>query len=198
MRFSLLATQCIAATAVLAAPSFVARSNEEIEAEGGDSFSNGPAAVSNPNINNGFQVDSSLIDDGSTSGGDVFANNFGMSVTNIKSNSANKDNIVINPTTVNSNGNSGKTANGQGNNIGDSETVVPGVLFRRDAIVTGGTYETFYAHPGYAHVPVYVAPIDYAPPHVGYGYATPFVGGQANINFQDASIVQNQFSHGYY
>ncbi|KAJ1663736.1 hypothetical protein IW140_004662 [Coemansia sp. RSA 1813] len=197
MRLSVLLAQCAAATTVLAAPSLLVRSNEEIEAEGGDSLSNGPAAVSNPNINNGFQVDSSLVDDGSKDGGDIFANNFGTSFTNVKSNSANKDNIVINPTTVNSNGNAGKTANGQGNNIGDSETVVPGVLFRRDARVIGGTLESYYAQPGYAYAPVYGAPVNYAP-YAGFGYAGPYAGAQANYNFQDASIVQNQVRHGYY
>ncbi|KAJ2402857.1 hypothetical protein GGI23_000417 [Coemansia sp. RSA 2559] len=197
MRLSLFVAQCAAASAVLAAPGILVRSNEEIEAEGGDSLSNGPAAISNPNINNGLQVDSSFVDDGSASGGDVFANNFGTSFTNIKSNSANKDNIVINPTTINSSGNAGKTANGEGNNIGDSETVVPGGLFRKDARFTGGTLESYYVQPGYAHAPVYAAPVVYSP-HVGYGYAVPYAGGQVNYNFQDGSIVQNQLRHGYY
>ncbi|KAJ1728076.1 hypothetical protein LPJ72_005636 [Coemansia sp. Benny D160-2] len=187
MRLSLLVIQCVTASAVLAAPALRARSNEEIEAEAGDSLSSGPAAISNPNINNGEQIDSSFIDDGSTSGGDVFANNFGMTITNVKSNSANKDNIVINPTTVNSNGNAGKTANGQGNNIGDSETVVPGVLFKRDAIVNGGVLDSYYFQPGFAYAP-----------YPGLGYPVPYAGGSFNYNFQDATIVQNQARHRYF
>ncbi|KAI9503540.1 hypothetical protein GGI25_003663 [Coemansia spiralis] len=196
MRLSILAAQCLAATSVLAAPSLFVRDGgdgQEIEAETGDSVSNGPAAVSNPNINNGLQIDSSLIGKGEE-GQNIISNVFGASFTNVKSNTANKDNIVINPTTVNTSGNEGSTANGKGNNIGDSNTVVPG-LRRRDVRAAGGVLESYYVQPVYAHAPIYAAPGP-AIAFPNFGYGGPYAG-HANYNFQDASIVQNQ-GHGRY
>ncbi|KAJ2342921.1 hypothetical protein GGF43_005817, partial [Coemansia sp. RSA 2618] len=96
----------------MAAPLRLARRDgQEIEAEAGDSISGGSAAINNPNVNNGFQVDSSLITNNGAGQGDFINNAFGNSITHINTNSANKDNIVINPTTVTSNGNNGLTAN---------------------------------------------------------------------------------------
>ncbi|KAJ2608222.1 hypothetical protein H4S08_004527 [Coemansia sp. RSA 1365] len=123
MRFSLIIAQALIATA-MAAPTVFRRDAQEIEAEGGDSNSGGPAAISNPLINNGQQIDSSLVTGGS-SAGDLINNAFGNAVTHINSNSANKDNIVINPSVVTSNGNNGLTANGDENALGAAQNVAP-------------------------------------------------------------------------
>ncbi|KAJ2720517.1 hypothetical protein GGI07_004562 [Coemansia sp. Benny D115] len=181
MRFSLIVAQVFAATA-LAAPALIKR--QEFEVESGDSVSGGPAAVSNPNVNNGQQIDSSLITSGSD-GANNFANVFGSSFTKVNSNSANKDNIVINPSTTTINGNSGATANGAHNNIGDSQNVIPGVfgLFRkRDVVVTGGVFEHFYPEH-----PVFFGVDPYAP--IGFEYVHPV---PASFNQQNAAIIQNR------
>ncbi|KAJ2237662.1 hypothetical protein H4R99_000931 [Coemansia sp. RSA 1722] len=187
MRFLLLAVQAFAISA-LAAPTVFKR--QEISNDGGDSVSGGPAAVSNPNVNNGHQVDSSLIASDSD-GANTFANVFGSSFTKVNSNSANKDNIVINPSITTVNGNSGQTANGVGNNIGDSQDIVPGFfgMFRkRDAVLTGGVLDNYY--PGspvfFGAEPVFV--------HPAFGYP---IAGPVNVNHQDASIVQNQVRPGW-
>ncbi|KAJ2803013.1 hypothetical protein H4R20_003060 [Coemansia guatemalensis] len=129
MRISLIVAQALAATA-LAAPTVFRRTPQEIEAEGGDAFSNGSAAISSPNINNGEQVDSSLIT-GKSGAGDIINNPVGNSVTNVNTNSANKGNIVINPSVVTSNGNNGLNANGDENALGASQDIGPVQLRKR-------------------------------------------------------------------
>ncbi|KAJ1643573.1 hypothetical protein J3B02_004498 [Coemansia erecta] len=187
MRFLLLAVQTFVISA-LAAPTVFKR--QEIANEGGDSVSGGPAAVSNPNVNNGQQIDSSLITSGSD-GENTFANVFGSSFTKVNSNSANKDNIVINPSITTVNGNSGETANGVGNNIGDSQQVVPGffgMFGKRDAIVTGGVLDDY--HP--------VQPVFFGvePAFVHPAFVYP-VAGAGSINHQNAAIIQNQGGAGW-
>ncbi|KAJ2241899.1 hypothetical protein GGI13_007159, partial [Coemansia sp. RSA 455] len=58
------ATLVVAATAVLA---------QQIGSEEGPNVANGPVALSNPNVNNGWQAQNSLINSG-TDGGNVFEN----------------------------------------------------------------------------------------------------------------------------
>ncbi|KAJ2077747.1 hypothetical protein H4R24_004934 [Coemansia sp. RSA 988] len=129
MRLSLIIAQALVATA-LASPIVFKRESQEIEAEGGDAVSGGPAAISSPNINNGEQIDSSLIT-GKSGAGDIINNPVGNSVTNVNTNSSNKGNIVINPSVITSNGNSGLTANGDDNAMGASQEVGPGKFRRR-------------------------------------------------------------------
>ncbi|KAJ2157897.1 hypothetical protein GGF46_004183 [Coemansia sp. RSA 552] len=178
MRLSLYLAPALAACAV-AVP---LTKRQEIEAETGDSVSGGPAAISSPNVNNGNQVDSSLVTGGGEAG-DFINNAFGNSITHVNSNTANKGNIVINPSTVTSGGNEGLTANGDQNSLGDSQNIFPFV--KRDAIVTGGAWESH----GVNYVPVYpswgLAPAwNYVP------YPQPIA--QVNTNQQNAAIVQNQ------
>ncbi|KAJ2777636.1 hypothetical protein H4R18_005047 [Coemansia javaensis] len=177
MRLSLIVAQALAATA-LAAPALVRR--QAIEAEAGDSVSGGPSAISNPTINNGDMIDSSLITNGSEGEGDLVNNAFGNSITHINSNQANKDNLVINPTFVSSGGNSGSTANGNQNHLGDSQDVYPGFIRRRDAIVTNASFNPQFAagfgYPQAAYAPVFA------------GYQPPTINGQV----QNAAIIQNQ------
>ncbi|KAJ2448959.1 hypothetical protein EV183_005161 [Coemansia sp. RSA 2336] len=174
MKLSLILVQALAAT-VLAYPVVIKRDAQEIEAEAGDSFSGGPAAISNPTINNGKQTDSSLIVAGGTDTGDLVNNAIGNSFININSNSANKDNLVINPTTITSNGNSGATANGNQNSLGNSQDIFPSV-FKRDIVINSGAFA-----PGFAGAVPVQPPAARAP-----------VAAPANHNHQGATIVQNQ------
>ncbi|KAI8321118.1 hypothetical protein GQ54DRAFT_262366 [Martensiomyces pterosporus] len=107
------ATLLFIASAVLA---------QEVGFTGGDSVSGGPSAISNLNVNNGWQSDSSLFagsGSGATgAGGNTFNNVIGSSFSTVNSNSANKDNIVINPSEISVSGNDGWTANGDGNHLG--------------------------------------------------------------------------------
>ncbi|KAJ2713510.1 hypothetical protein H4R19_002213 [Coemansia spiralis] len=171
MRLSLIVIQALAMSA-LAAPALLRR--QDIAAASGDSVSGGPAAVSNPNVNNGEQTDSSLIVSGGASDGDFINNAFGNSITHVNSNQANKGNLVINPSFTTSDGNSGATANGNQNHLGDSQDMYPG-LWRRDVVFNNGRP---HAQP--------VA----APPGAVQLVARP--PGHVNANHQDASIVQNQ------
>ncbi|KAJ1728331.1 hypothetical protein LPJ61_004087 [Coemansia biformis] len=185
MRLSLIVAQALAAS-VLAAPAVFKRQSQGIEAETGDSVSGGPAAVSNPNVNNGDQVDGSLIVNGSEDG-DFINNAFGNSITHVNSNQANKGNLVINPSVVTSNGNDGWTANGNQNHLGDSQDVIPG-LWRRDAVFTNvATTNARFAHD----VPLaYYPQVFYTPPVAAYPAGYP--AAHVSDNRQQASIVQNQ------
>ncbi|KAJ1998841.1 hypothetical protein H4R26_005304, partial [Coemansia thaxteri] len=162
MQLALLVAQVLAVSA-LAAP--VVFKRQQISSDGGDSVSAGSTAVSNPIVNNGEMVDSSIINNGSD-GGDTFANVIGSSFTKVTSNNSNKDNIVINPSTTTVNGNSGQTANGMDNHVGDTQHVagVP-ALWRRNAVFSGAVLDD--VHYGYGHEAVY----DY--PQIYYPHAEP-------------------------
>ncbi|KAJ2667909.1 hypothetical protein IWW42_005607 [Coemansia sp. RSA 1085] len=177
MKLSLIFAQALVAT-VLAYPVTFKRDAQEIEAEAGDSISGGPAALSNPNINNGKQIDSSLIASGGPDAGDLVNNAFGNSFININTNSANKDNLVINPTTITSNGNSGMTANGNQNGLGNTQDIFPSV-FKRDTFINGGTFDSHWA----GAVPVYPGVVPLYPP---IAYAP--LAAQVNHNHQGATI----------
>ncbi|KAJ2783961.1 hypothetical protein GGI15_002417 [Coemansia interrupta] len=193
------ATLLIAASAVLA---------QQVGSSEGPAVSNGETAVSNPNVNNGWQAQNSLFSSGET-GGNVFSglkdNKFSSSV----SNTATNDNNFVNPSQSLVSGNTGSTTNGEHNQIGDivsgAGQFAPiggwGAFRKRDAIFNNG-YDrgypvAFYGHPyEFAHVaaPVYAHPGYAHPGYVQPGYP---VGGAVNHNFQDASIVQNQARGGW-
>ncbi|KAJ2800892.1 hypothetical protein H4R20_003888 [Coemansia guatemalensis] len=95
--------------------------SQEVGFSGGANVVDGPNAISNPNVNNGWQADSSLFagsGSNSNGGSSVFNDVFGSSFTNINSNTAIKDNIVNNPSVDFVSGNSGWTANGDRNQLG--------------------------------------------------------------------------------
>lgn len=187
-----LATLLIAATAVVA---------QQVGSESGPSISGGPAAVSNPNVNNGWQSQNSLFNKGSD-GGNVFDHLWGNSFSKAISNSAVNDNNMINPSTSHIMGNAGDTANGRGNHIGD---FVAGHGFRRRDVVFNNDYDHHHHghygparvvyHPGYSRPVVFVDPIA-VPAHVHHGYDHDRYGyhhhHHGNHNVQDATIIQNQ------
>ncbi|KAJ2163202.1 hypothetical protein GGF46_000132 [Coemansia sp. RSA 552] len=105
---------------------------QEIGFSGGADVVDGPNAISNPNINNGWQADSSLFAGGNgaaAAGPDVFNNVFGSSFTNVNSNAAAKDNIVNNPSFTHVKGNDGWSANGDANALGPVQNE-----FKRDVV----------------------------------------------------------------
>ncbi|KAJ2559358.1 hypothetical protein EV175_000387 [Coemansia sp. RSA 1933] len=98
-----------AATAVLA---------QQQDSNQGPNLSNGPSAVTNPNVNNGFQAQGSFFD-GSSSGGNHIAGAVDGSFNHQASNNDIQDSNFINPSENSVSGNKGDTANGEGNAIGD-------------------------------------------------------------------------------
>ncbi|KAJ2761753.1 hypothetical protein IWQ56_005189 [Coemansia nantahalensis] len=186
--------------AILAAAAAVTVA-QQISSDGGFTGSQGSAAISNPNINNGQQFQNSLVDT-SDKGGNFFHDLAGNTFTSSLSNMGLMDNNMINPSRTGVMGNTGATANGADNHIGD---VVGAGFWRRDAV-----FNNFGAYPGWGHhsvgavawnypaVPVMAAPV------YGYPVAQPVrvaapvahaafpVAGHVNHNVQDASIIQNQ------
>ncbi|KAJ2723483.1 hypothetical protein GGI07_002607 [Coemansia sp. Benny D115] len=192
------ATLLVAASVVL---------GQQIGSDGGPAVSNGENAISNPNVNNGWQSQNSLFNTGD-SGSNVFSGLKDNTFNSAVSNSATNDNNFVNPSQSHVTGNNGATTNGEANHIGDVFTgghgFAPvgvagfGGFFKRDAVFNNGFVHDGFAHPvvaaGYPYEHVAVHP-GFAHPGFGYpaGFAHPGFGGHVNHNFQDASIVQNQF-----
>ncbi|KAJ2554005.1 hypothetical protein EV175_002739 [Coemansia sp. RSA 1933] len=191
----------VATTAVLA---------QQQEGNQGPNLSEGPSAVSNPNVNNGWQAQGSFFDSSSSGHNDI-SGEVGNSFNHQASNSAIMDSNFINPSKSSISGNVGDTANGEGNAIGD--IFGAGGFFKRDAVLNnfggfgGRAYGGHYGAPvAYAaphpiayvapHPIAYAAPVAYvAPRPVAYAAPRPVAYGAAsyNHNVQDGSIVQNQF-----
>ncbi|KAJ2508033.1 hypothetical protein GGI11_006193 [Coemansia sp. RSA 2049] len=206
-----IAALVVAATAVLA---------QQQEGNQGPNLSEGPSAVSNPNVNNGWQAQGSFFDS-SESGGNQISGEVGNSFNHQASNSAIMDSNFINPSKSSVSGNTGDTANGEGNSIGDFFGA--GGFIKRDAVLNnfGGASYGHYAAPVYARpavyapAPVYAAPIAhpvYAAPIAHPVYAAPapvvrpvyaapvarplpvaYPAASYNHNVQNAGIVQNQY-----
>ncbi|KAJ2812342.1 hypothetical protein H4S07_001464 [Coemansia furcata] len=106
---------------------------QEIGFSGAPSISSGSNAISNPNINNGWQSDSSLFSSGGSGTPNTFSNVAGSSFTNVNSNAAFKDNLVNNPSSTFVKGNDGWTANGNQNAMGPVQNLFGGAVpvFRR-------------------------------------------------------------------
>ncbi|KAJ2657987.1 hypothetical protein IWW48_004245 [Coemansia sp. RSA 1200] len=131
-------TILVAATAVLA---------QQQEGNQGPNLSNGPSAVDNANINSGWQAQGSFFD-GSKSGENQISGHVDGSFNHQASNSAIQDSNFVNPSESTLTGNTGDSANGHGNNIGDF--IAGGGFIRRDAVLNN-----FGAHPavdvGFVH-----------------------------------------------
>ncbi|KAJ2074269.1 hypothetical protein IW146_001407 [Coemansia sp. RSA 922] len=127
------ATLVVAATAVLA---------QQIGSEQGPNVASGDTALSHPNVNNGWQSQNSLVNTGSD-GGNVFSGLKDNKFSTSFSNSALSDSNFINPSQHQVSGNSGSTANGEKNHIGDFFNGPVG-LRRRDV-----AFNNNYGHGGY-------------------------------------------------
>lgn len=143
---------------------------QQVGSESGAKLSDGPSAVSNPNVNNGWQSQNSLFNSGSD-GGNVFHDLHGNKFSSKLSNSAVNDNNFVNPSQSHVMGNKGDTTNGEGNHIGD---VLDGVFHKRGGAIYGGYHQVWPVHHGYYRrgyhsyvAPVHVAPVHYMapPPH---------------------------------
>ncbi|KAJ2612940.1 hypothetical protein H4S08_002475 [Coemansia sp. RSA 1365] len=193
----IIATLLVAASAVLA---------QQVGSDQGPTVASGPSAVSNPNVNNGQQLQNSLVSSGSK-GGNLFQDLVGNTFVDSASNVGISDNNFVNPSSTSVSGNTGATTNGQGNNIGDFFAAIPGAIpvgfHKRDAVFNnyGHGVVGYAPHGAPVHVlpaPVYHHPV-YVPVHnVQASYpavAARPVGypvGQVNHNSQNAAIVQNQ------
>ncbi|KAJ2519309.1 hypothetical protein GGI11_002609 [Coemansia sp. RSA 2049] len=107
------------ASLVLAAAASV--SAQEIGVSEGSKVSAGASAIDNPNVNNGFQAESSLLTSGGSTafGGNTLFNHVaGSQFTNINENLSVQDNLVNNPGFTSVHGNNGWTADGDGNLMG--------------------------------------------------------------------------------
>ncbi|KAJ1746005.1 hypothetical protein LPJ58_005867, partial [Coemansia sp. RSA 1591] len=149
------------ATIALAATAAVA---QQIGSNGGPSVSDGEAAVSHPNINNGLQLQNSLADS-SDKGGNFFHNLQGNTFTDALSNTGISDNNMVNPSNNHVSGNSGATTNGEGNQIGDIVHGLAGFggfggqFRRRDLVFNNGGAPVGFANPN-PGVVVFASPPD--------------------------------------
>ncbi|KAJ2858151.1 hypothetical protein J3B02_000491 [Coemansia erecta] len=197
---------------------------QQVGSEEGPSVSSGPSAVSNPNVNNGWQSQNSLFNSGSD-GGNVFENLSGNSFSKSIGNTAVNDNNFINPSQTRVSGNTGSTTNGEGNHIGDVFTGADqfagfggvagwGAFHKRDAVFNnygygharaaypvayGGYQREAVAAPVYAHPVAYSHPVAYAPHPVAYAphpvaYA-PRPAPYAAPAYRPAYPVANNYNH---
>ncbi|KAJ2723482.1 hypothetical protein GGI07_002606 [Coemansia sp. Benny D115] len=105
----------IFATLILAASAAVA---QQVGSSADSRTSTGSSAVSHPNENNGWQAQNTLFNTGN-SGGNVFSNLHGNTFNSGVSNTAVTGNNFVNPSQSDVSGNTGPTANGRDNHIGD-------------------------------------------------------------------------------
>ncbi|KAJ2016513.1 hypothetical protein H4218_002774 [Coemansia sp. IMI 209128] len=165
---------------------------QEIGFSGAPSISSGSNAISNPNVNNGWQSDSSLFSSGGSGAPSTFSNVAGSSFTSVNSNAAFKDNLVNNPSATFIKGNDGWTANGNQNAMGPVQNLFGGAVpvFRRGGdVVFADVHRQVQGSP---HVvsPGFVSPI-WGQPQFVQGFApgvvatVPIVKRSGDIVFAD-------------
>ncbi|KAJ2782113.1 hypothetical protein H4R18_002481 [Coemansia javaensis] len=176
--------------AVLSAIAAVAVA-QQVGSSGGSTFSEGENAVSNSNVNNDQQFQNSVVSAGEK-GGNVFHGLDGNAFADSISNMGLADGNFVNPAQTSVSGNSGPTANGGSNFLGNA--INGGFGFgphrKRDAVFNNFGPAPAWGYPGAApaFAPVYAIPV-YAHPA---RYAPVPVAGHINHNVQSAAIVQNQ------
>ncbi|KAI8319983.1 hypothetical protein GQ54DRAFT_319338 [Martensiomyces pterosporus] len=149
--------------------------SQEIGFSGGSNIAAGASAIDNPNINNGWQSDSSLFSSGGSGfgGSNTFNNIVDSHFSTSNSNSVFSDNIVNNPVQNSIKGNSGWTANGDKNNLGPVQNDFAGVPFLKRETAYSNSYHAANAYkpaaapqpiavPVVYHPAAYVAPVHYA------------------------------------
>ncbi|KAI9481924.1 hypothetical protein LPJ78_003042 [Coemansia sp. RSA 989] len=130
---------------------------QEVGFSGGASVASGSSAISNPNVNNGWQSDSSLFaSDGA--GASTFNNVVGSSFSSLNANTAIKDNLANNPSFTGVKGNSGWTANGDSNALGPVQNQLGAGFFRRSGdVVFADSHHQVNTQAGFVN-PGFVAP----------------------------------------
>ncbi|KAJ1949577.1 hypothetical protein EC988_004719 [Linderina pennispora] len=185
---------------------------QQVGSAQGDAIDTGANAISSPNINEGTQVEDSIIDN-SSDAGSTSAGNFGTSVTKVNSNSVNKGNIVVNPSTTTTSGNTGTTVDGFGNQVGDDFGILPFLtdflakrdiveraLAKRDIVERGPVRRSaIFASPDFVdpfdlgYFPGQYLPVGFpvdVPVALPVGFAV--APGSSHNQVQNAGIVQNQ------
>ncbi|KAJ2715220.1 hypothetical protein H4R19_001320 [Coemansia spiralis] len=126
---------------------------QSIDSQGGETVSGGPAAVNHQNSNSGSQTSNSLVDmanKGSNKLSDLKNNSFSSS----SSNNASSDNNMINGSTTSTSGNTGTTANGEGNKMGDRRAKRDVVINHQDVHdnhVQNHSHDDHPHHDGHPH-----------------------------------------------
>ncbi|KAJ2870314.1 hypothetical protein GGH93_005665 [Coemansia aciculifera] len=159
--------------------STVAVAAQEIGFTGGANVASGTSATNNPNVNNGWQADSSLFASGDSGAPNIFNGIFDSHFTSINSNLAVSDNLLNNPSLVRVAGNSGWSANGDHNAMGPIQNTFGGAFVRRggDVVFANGYHGAgpivslppivFHSTPAPYTAPVIVpAPAHYEAPVV--------------------------------
>ncbi|KAJ1668424.1 hypothetical protein EV178_000455 [Coemansia sp. RSA 1646] len=169
----------VAASAVVA---------QEIGFTGGASLSDGTNAITNPNINNGVQWDSSLASGGATSpsaGPTTFNDIVGSSFTNVNANTAIKDNLVNNPSVSHVKGNDGWTANGDSNGMGPVQNLfgadATGFRRRGDVVFADNHHQVQSQVANEQALPAHV----FQPTFVRPGFVSPVFRRSGDVVFAD-------------
>ncbi|KAJ2545765.1 hypothetical protein EV175_005800, partial [Coemansia sp. RSA 1933] len=155
------------ATFVLAA---AAVSAQDVGFAEGTKAAAGASAIDNPNVNNGVQWDSSLSASGASSENTLFNHVADSEFSNVNENISLQDNLANNLGFTSVEGNSGWTADGNGNVMGpvlnDMRGVDTPLRKRAGDVVFANNHHTDIASTSMVYNP-YVAPY-YAPAFVSY------------------------------
>ncbi|KAJ1821843.1 hypothetical protein LPJ56_003167, partial [Coemansia sp. RSA 2599] len=151
--------------------------------------STGPAAVSHPNENNGWQSQNSLFNNANT-GGNVFSGLHGNTFDSSVKNTAFSDNNAVNPSEAQVSGNSGSTANGVNNHIGD---VVPGVNEFAAFAVPVAAAAAPVNYPGFHKRDVQFNNVFPGHPHEAPGFGYPYEGFGVFPHAAAAAVVVDPY-----
>ncbi|KAJ2803012.1 hypothetical protein H4R20_003059 [Coemansia guatemalensis] len=136
---------------------------QEIGATGDSKVASGVSAIDNPNVNNGFQADSSLFAGGNGANeGNLFNNVVNGHFANVNSNLAVEDNLVNNAGVSKVAGNSGWTANGDNNALGAVQNDF-GIPFAKRGSEADYSNNQYHAAAPVYNAPAYKAPAVYHP-----------------------------------
>ncbi|KAJ1951732.1 hypothetical protein GGI12_006413 [Dipsacomyces acuminosporus] len=162
---------------------------QEVGVTGGPNVASGTNGISAPNVNSGWEADSSAFVGGSSAAPAGVLNNVaGSTFTSVNSNSAVKNNIINNPSQTHVKGNDGWTANGDANNLGPVQNLFGSVgalplagaipFFKRggDVVFANNHHQNNLAHAGFVPSPAFVQPAFVHP----WASALPFGGVQQN------------------
>ncbi|KAJ1798548.1 hypothetical protein LPJ59_002424 [Coemansia sp. RSA 2399] len=145
-------------------------SAQEIGFAEGSKVAAGSSAIDNPNVNNGVQWDSSLSASGANAGDTLFNHVSNSQFTNVNENLSIQDNLANNLGFTSVEGNSGWTADGNGNVMGPVQNDMRGMVAplrkRAGDVVFANNHHSEIAATSLVYSP-YAAPY-YAPAFVSY------------------------------